>query len=48
MDIDLMIQSDRYLTDEEKEQRATRQEASNYNVGDVRLCRILVSFQRVT
>ena len=32
--IDLMIQSDRYLTDEEKEQRATRQEASNYNVGD--------------
>ena len=29
-----MIQSDRYLTDEEKEQRATRQEASNYNVGD--------------
>ena len=32
--IDLMIQSDRYLTDKEKEQRATRQEASNYNVGD--------------
>ena len=32
--IDLMIQSDHYLTDEEKEQRATRQEASNYNVGD--------------
>ena len=32
--IDLMIQADRYLTDEEKEQRATRQEASNYNVGD--------------
>ena len=32
--IDLMIQSDCYLTDEEKEQRATRQEASNYNVGD--------------
>ena len=32
--IDLMIQSDRYLTDEEKEQRVTRQEASNYNVGD--------------
>ena len=32
--IDLMIQSDRYLTDEEKEQRSTRQEASNYNVGD--------------
>ena len=32
--IDLMIQSDRYLTDEEKEQRATRQEASNYNVRD--------------
>ena len=32
--IDLMIQSDRYLPDEEKEQRATRQEASNYNVGD--------------
>ena len=32
--IALMIQSDRYLTDEEKEQRATRQEASNYNVGD--------------
>ena len=32
--IDLMIQSDRYLTDEEKEQRTTRQEASNYNVGD--------------
>ena len=32
--IDLMIQSDRYLTDEEKEQRATRQEASNYNVED--------------
>ena len=32
--IDLMIQSDRCLTDEEKEQRATRQEASNYNVGD--------------
>ena len=32
--IDLMIQSDRYLTDEEKEQRTTVQEASNYNVGD--------------
>ena len=32
--IDLMIQSDRYLTDEEKEQRTARQEASNYNVGD--------------
>ena len=32
--IDLMIQSDRYLTDKEKEQRTARQEASNYNVGD--------------
>ena len=32
--IDLMIQSDRYLTDEEKEQRAARQEAVPYKVGD--------------
>ena len=32
--IDLMIQSDRYLTDTEKEQRTARQETANYNVGD--------------
>ena len=32
--IDLMIQSDRYLTDEEKEQRTTVQEESGYKVGD--------------
>ena len=32
--IDLMIQSDRYLTDKEKEQRTARQEATSYNVGD--------------
>ena len=32
--IDLMIQSDRYLTDKEKEKRAARQEANGYNVGD--------------
>ena len=32
--IDLMIQSDRYLTDEEKEQRTTVQEENSYNVGD--------------
>ena len=32
--IDLMIQSDRYLTDEEKEQRTTVQEENGYKVGD--------------
>ena len=32
--IDLMIQSDRYLTDEEKEQCATVQEENGYKVGD--------------
>ena len=32
--IDLMIQSDRYLTDKEKEQRTARQEAVPYKVGD--------------
>ena len=32
--IDLMIQSDRYLTDEEKEQCTTVQEENGYNVGD--------------
>ena len=32
--IDLMIQSDRYLTDKKKEQRTARQEATSYNVGD--------------
>ena len=32
--IDLMIQSDRYLTDTEKEQCTARQETANYNVGD--------------
>ena len=32
--IDLMIQSDRYLTDTEKEQRTARQETANYNVGN--------------
>ena len=32
--IDLMIQSDRYLTDEEKEQRTTVQEENSYKVGD--------------
>ena len=32
--IDLMIQSDRYLTEEEKEQSTARQEAADYNVGD--------------
>ena len=32
--IDLMIQSDRYLTDEEKEQRTTVQEEDGYKVGD--------------
>ena len=32
--IDLMIQSDRYLTEEEKEQRAAVQEENGYKVGD--------------
>ena len=32
--IDLMIQSDRYLTDEEKEQCTTVQEENGYKVGD--------------
>ena len=32
--IDLMIQSDRYLTDEKKEQRTTVQEENGYKVGD--------------
>ena len=32
--IDLMIQSDRYLTDEEKEQRTTVPEENGYKVGD--------------
>ena len=32
--IDLMIQSDRYLTDEEKKQRTAVQEATAYKVGD--------------
>ena len=32
--IDLMIQSDRYLTDEEKEQCTTVQEENSYKVGD--------------
>ena len=32
--IDLMIQSDRYLTDKEKEQRTTVQEENGYKVGD--------------
>ena len=32
--IDLMIQSGRYLTDEEKEQRTAAQEATAYKVGD--------------
>lgn len=32
--VDLMIQSDRYLTDEEKEQRTTVQEENGYKVGD--------------
>ena len=32
--IDLMIQSGRYLTDEEKEQRTAAQEATTYKVGD--------------
>lgn len=32
--IGLMIQSDRYLTDEEKEQRTTVQEENGYKVGD--------------
>ena len=32
--IDLMIQSDRYLTDEEKEQCTTVQEGNGYKVGD--------------
>ena len=32
--IDLMIQSDRYLTDEEKEQRTTVQKENGYKVGD--------------
>ena len=32
--IDLMIQSDHYLTDEEKEQRTTVQEENGYKVGD--------------
>ena len=32
--IDLMIQSDRYLTDEEKEQRTAVQEENGYKVGD--------------
>ena len=32
--IDLMIQSDRYLTDEEKEQRTTVQEENGYKVGN--------------
>ena len=32
--IDLMVQSDRYLTDEEKEQRTTVQEENGYKVGD--------------
>ena len=32
--IDLIIQSDRYLTDEEKEQRTTVQEENGYKVGD--------------
>ena len=32
--IDLMIQSDRYLTEEEKEQRAAVQEENDYKVGD--------------
>ena len=32
--IDLMIQSDRYLTDEEKEQRTTVQEENGYKVGE--------------